>query len=77
MSVAAPKPAEPGPDDFRRIAESIQKIADTGRALHASGLSRRALVVLLADATGLRRGDIGLILDALPKLRTYFLTKVV
>lgn len=75
MSVAVPKPAEPGPDDFRRIANSIGRIADAGKALNVSGLNRRATLVLLHDATGVPMRDIKLILDALPKLRDYFLTR--
>jgi hypothetical protein len=70
-------PVEPGPDDFRRIAESIGRLADTGKALQASGLSRRATLVLLHDATNVPMRDIKLILDALQTLRTHYLTKVI
>lgn len=69
-------PAELGSEHFRRIADSIGRVSDMGKALRDSGLTQRAVLLLLQDLTGVPRGDIQLILNALPQLRTYFLTKV-
>lgn len=68
---------ELGPDDFRRIAESIGRVADTGKSLRASGLNERATLVLLHDATGVAMRDIKIVLAALPLLRSYYLSKAV
>lgn len=64
----SPKPTQMTPTDFARIAKSIKTAAEIGRSLKASGLNRRAIIVLLQDATKCSVKDIKLILDALPQL---------
>jgi hypothetical protein len=57
-----------------RIAQSIRTAAEMGKRLNSCGLNRRAVVILLQDATGVAQRDIKLILDALPKLSAFYLT---
>ena len=66
---------KPTPDDFARIAESIGRISDTGKALRASGLSRDATVVLLKHATGIPMKDISAVLNAVEDLRRWCLSQ--
>lgn len=72
-----PKRVEPKLDgtDFARIAESIGRVSDTGKALRASGLTRDATVVLLKHATGLPMKDIGAVLNAVEDLRRWCLSQ--
>jgi hypothetical protein len=56
------------------IADAIEQIADAAESLRHTGLSDRALVVLLQDAIGparITRTAIRDVLDALPRLREY------
>ena len=53
------------------VAEALRAVADAGDRLLASGLTKRALIVLLRDKTGLSMGGIRLLLEALPALRGY------
>jgi len=70
-----PQQAKPNPEEFARIAESIGRISDTGKALRASGLSRDATVVLLKHATGIPMKDIASVLNAVEDLRSWCLTR--
>ena len=54
------------------LASAIAKISDGFDALLKSGLNKRAIVLLLHDATRLRRTDIQAVLDALPKLKEMY-----
>ncbi len=62
----APRPSIP---ESETLAEAIVDISNGMRALESSGLNRKAIVLLLQDATGLSRAAIGSVLDALPKLK--------
>ena len=59
-------------DDKGTLAEAIMRIGDAMRKLESSGLNRRAVIVLLHDATKLPKRDIELMLDTLPKLQHMF-----
>jgi len=50
------------------IAQSIKQIAENMRAIERSALNRRAILVLLKDATGVSMADIEKILDSLGAL---------
>ena len=50
------------------LAKAIRSISRSARKLTKSGLNRRAMVVLLADATKLPRRDIESVLDSLDEL---------
>lgn len=60
------------PQSTEILAEAIVRIGDSVAKLNASGLNRRAVVVLLRDATGLGKKDIETVLDALPRLRGWY-----
>lgn len=60
------------PESTEILAEAIVRIGDAVAKLNASGLNRKAIVLLLADATKVSRTDIGKILDALPRLRGWY-----
>lgn len=58
------------------VAEAIVRISAGVDKLLASGLNRRALLVLLKDASGVPMDQIGRVLNALPQLAsTYTLPK--
>lgn len=55
------------------IADSIVEIAKSMKSLNDSRLKKRAIVVLLHDATGVARKDIISILDGLDQLQAEWL----
>lgn len=64
------------PEDAAHLADSVRKIAKAVDELNAAGLSRRALVVLLDDATqGVTRRDINAVLNGLDDLGKLYLVK--
>ncbi len=71
VKIAEPKPA---PEDFARIVESIGRLADSAKAMRASGLSRDATVVLLKHATGIPMKDISAVLSAAEDLKRWCLS---
>jgi hypothetical protein len=60
-------------DNYKKIVESINKLSDTALDLEASGLSTKAVLVLLAHSTGLPQKTIKVVLEALPELRNWCL----
>ena len=76
MAQTEPKTKEPleiTQEDARQLAESVRKIDKAMKDFIASGLSRRALVVLLNDATGVAKRDINAVLDGLESLGATYL----
>lgn len=65
------QPEEPVPAEI--LAESIMKVADGFEKIQKSGLSDRALIALLKDATGLGRGEIKAVLAGLESLKAFYL----
>lgn len=57
------------------IVSSLHKVADGFEKINASGLNRRALVLLLHDATKVKKTDIEAILDAAPLLVERYTTE--
>ena len=53
------------------IRDALGRIDDAANALLASGLTERALIVLLRDLTQLKGADIRAVLRALPRLRDF------
>ncbi len=51
------------------LADAIVKIGEGFERLSKSGLNRRAIVVLVRDASGVTKGDVHKVLDALENLR--------
>jgi hypothetical protein len=72
--MATLKEQKPKPEDFARIAESVGRLADSAKAMRASGLSRDATVVLLKHATGIPMKDITAVLNAAEDLKRWCLT---
>lgn len=71
-----PPPAkELSADDARRLAEAVKKIAVAVDDIRQAGLSRRALVTLLADATNVGKRDINDVLNGLEQLGELYLEK--
>lgn len=62
---------EEGEQTVELLAASIEDLADAAEKLLDAGLTRRGLVVLLQDRTGLGKREINAVLDALPQLRRY------
>lgn len=63
------------PEPIEIIAQAIIDVANGFKVLNSSRLSRRTIVLLLQDATGLPQKQIGLILDAAPRLAETYLKK--
>jgi hypothetical protein len=61
------------PDDARRLAESVRKIEKGMKELNSAGLNRKAIVVLLAESTGVARRDINAVLNGLESLGAEYL----
>jgi hypothetical protein len=55
-------------DPLHVIVSSLHRVSDGFDHINESGLSRRAVVLLLHDATRVGKKDIELILDAAPLL---------
>lgn len=53
------------------LGEALLRVADAGKKLLESGLTERAVVVLLHDYTGVSKTEIKVILNALPNLGDY------
>lgn len=60
------------PEEKDTLADAIVRIGDAMTRLESSGLNRRAVIVLVHDATKLPKRDIELVLDTLPKLRSMY-----
>ena len=66
---------KPPAEDFAKIAESIGRVADSAKALRASGLSRDAAVVLIKHATGIPMKDVSAVLNAAEDLKRWCLSQ--
>jgi hypothetical protein len=60
------------PETTEILAEAIVRIGDSVVKLNASGLNRKAIIILLQAETKLSRRDIETVLDALPRLRGWY-----
>lgn len=63
------------PETTEILAEAIVRIGDAHQKLKASGLNEKAIILLLHDLTKVSRTDVKKVLDALPRLRGYYLNK--
>jgi hypothetical protein len=61
--------------DASKLADAVKKLAAAAKQLSDCGLSRRALVVLLADATKVTPRDINDVLNGLDSLGDLYLDK--
>jgi hypothetical protein len=60
------------PETTEILAEAIVRIGEAADKLKSSGLNRKAIVLLLHDATKVGKKDIDAILNALPRLRGWY-----
>jgi hypothetical protein len=60
------------PESKEILAEAITRLGDSVAKLNASGLNKKAILILLQDATKLPRKDIQAVLDAIPRLRGWY-----
>ncbi len=57
------------------LAEHIERLSKVGAQLDASRLNRKAIVLLLHDITKVPKRDIEFILNALPRLKDFYLKR--
>jgi len=69
--VRVQKSAE-NPEPTIILAEAVTKISDGMTSLLTSGLNKKAIVILLQAETGLGKGTISTVLDALPRLKGWY-----
>lgn len=60
------------PETKEVLAESIVKLGQALEHLNSSGMNRKAIVLLLQDATRLPKRDIELVLRAIPQLKAWY-----
>lgn len=60
------------PETTEILAESIVRLGEAVKKLDASGMNRKAIVLLLHDVTKVGKRDIEDILDAIPRLRGWY-----
>lgn len=58
-----------GIDSAIELGKAVIKIGEAADAMMRAGINRRALRLLLADASGVSRADVGRVLVALAELR--------
>jgi hypothetical protein len=66
---------EENPIPVNIIAEEIVKISNAFTAIDKGKLSRRAIVLLIQDLTGLPQTSINRVLNAVPELKNVFVKK--
>lgn len=62
---------EEGEEAAELVAEQLRAAVEAVNKLLSSGLTERALVVLLHDLSGIRKGDLYRLLRCLPDLETF------
>lgn len=60
------------PESTEILAEAIVRLGGALDKLNESGMNRRAIILLLHDATRVGKRDIEAILDAIPRLRGWY-----
>lgn len=55
------------------LTAEIRKVSQLGKAINASGLNRKAIVLLLSEMSNIRRSDVNIILNNLPLLEKEYL----
>lgn len=55
------------------LAQSIVKIADATKALYAAGLLEKTIILLISEASGVGKRDVGYVLSALYHLKSTYL----
>lgn len=60
------------PESKEILAEAIVNIGSAFKKLQASGLNKKAIIILIQAETKLPQRDIKLVLDALPQLERWY-----
>ena len=60
------------PESTEILAEAVVRLGEAVKKLDASGMNRKAIVLLLHDATKVSKTEINAILDAIPRLRGWY-----
>ncbi len=68
-----PKMVSVRADSLKALADNIEIVARAGRDIRDSRLGKRAVLLLLADATGLSMSAVEKVLNALPQLEKAYL----
>lgn len=66
------------PESAELLAQSVIQVAEGFQKILNTPLNRRALIILLQDgigATKITKGQIELVLDALPRLKGWYIKK--
>jgi len=63
---------EEAPVAAKVLAQAIVKISDAARAMARAGLTRRAIVILLSESSGVSRTQCACVLDSLENLAKEF-----
>lgn len=72
------KKNEDNPESVELLAQSIIQVSEGFKKVIDSPLSQRALIVLLQDAIGaqnISRSQIKLVIEALPRLKAWYIKK--
>ncbi len=70
------KVTEENPEPMEVLAKAIIEISDAFIKLNQGPLQRRTITLLLKDYTGLAARDIDKVLDAAPKLKSYYVKEL-
>lgn len=67
--------SEENPETVELLAKSVVQVAEASKKLLNSGLTKRAIIVLLQDGIGtskINKTQIELVLDNLPRLKAWY-----
>lgn len=60
-------------EPVRDIGEEVAKIADAMARINSGKLARRAIILLVSDASGVGKRDVEYVLNGLSNLRRFYL----
>lgn len=60
-------------EQLQNLTAEIRKVSQLGKAINASGLNNKAIVLLLAEMSNIKRSDVKVILHNLPLLEREYL----
>lgn len=69
---------EENPESLELMAKSVIEVAEASKKLLNSGLTKRAIIILLQDGIGpgkINKTQIELVLDNLPRLKAWYVKK--
>lgn len=78
MSKTATKSAattEPAGMDANAIAQAITRIADATQAIYRSGLNEKAIIMLIAESSGVSRTNVKYVLSHMAALKATYLVQ--